>query len=283
MSHAPVIAPSDVDAAVGALHEHGLVVLAGAADADALRALKERMDRDTVRLLEYCAQIGAAALQTGHLTQGPPPYPPFLHESVLAHPHVWAMAHRLLGPGAALLYYSGNTNCPGSGFQPVHIDQPHAYDGTTPMSTLVLSIPVQDISAHNGAMEVWPGTHTLATEPRVSEARLDERRTVRPPFQIEGAVGDIVIRDARMWHRGVTNPSDEYRHLISVVLHASPRTHVAFDHSARPFVESVDVNLNATYDDLREDYLFGPTRWLTEAQQGVATDQETTAKPLADI
>ena len=278
--------PGALERAVEALAADGVVVVKDAVDRGYLASLKTRMDEDTTRLLAYCARHGGNPRDLGHLQQGPPPFPPYLHASLLAHPLVWAVARRVLGPEAGLFYYSGNTNCPGSGCQKVHLDQPHPHDRIKPISTLVVNVPVQATSAANGAIEIWPGPHTILSEPRVPEASLEARREERPPLQLETEMGDVVLRDARTWHRGVTNPSEEYRHLVGAVLHARPSKRVPFDHSAKPFVDSVDVHLNPVYADLTEEYLFGPTRWLIEQRDGTGSsdaDRDAPARPLVDI
>jgi len=270
-----------------ALRDAGLVLLRGVVDREFLRFLRARMDRDTQRLLAFCDTLGGNPRDAGQLQQGPPTFPPYLHRDLLANPLVWEIATGLLGSRAGLMFYNGNTNCPGSQSQHVHIDQPHPNTAQRPMSALVVSIPVQDISTRNGSLEVWPGTQWLASPPRVPSSLLARRLAVCGPLQPEVRAGDLLLRDARVWHRGVTNPSSEVRHLIGAVIHAEPRARVAFDFSARPFVESCGAPLNPVYSDQREEYLFGPTRWLHAVRTGQASTATAqngeTTRPLAEI
>lgn len=271
--------------ALDGLARDGAVLVRGLVDAEYLRMLRQRMDADTERLLEFCARIGGNPGVPGHLQQGPPTHPPYLHRDVLAHPFVWELAWELLGPEAALMYYCGNTNCPGSGAQEVHIDQPHAHAAGQPMSALSISIPVQDMGPENGAIELWPGTHLLPTEPKVAAADLAARRTVTPPIQPRAQAGDVLIRNPCTWHRGVSNPSAAVRHMIAVVIHRRPKGPVDFDHSAREFIEAAGVPLNPRYGDRREEYLFGPLRFVAEARAGRprAPEPGQGARPLIDV
>ena len=276
-----------LDTAIDALETDGALIVRDAVDVEFLRHLKQRMDDDTVRLLAYCESIGGNPRDSGQLQQGAPPFPPYLHTDLLAHPFVWAIIGRLLTPRAGLIFYNGNTNCPGSEPQHVHLDQGHKSSTASPIRALVLGIAPQPTSARNGAIEIWPGTHTIVCPQRVPATVLAERRSLRPPFQVETRLGDILVRDARLWHRAVTNPSDELRHMVSCVYHAHPKGPVTLDHRARAFVDSTVVNLNAVFADQAEDYLFGPTRWLYEARERPAAafreSNDPIARPLADI
>ncbi len=270
-----------------ALRADGVILVRQAVDTNFLASLKRRMDEDTPRLLEYCEANGGNPRDKGQLQQAAPPFPPYLHEHVLANPFVWDIVHRLLGSGAGLMFYGGNTACPDSAAQNVHLDQAHKSDKATPIRSLVVSIGPQATTTQNGATEIWPGTHTVVSEMRVPPELLRQQRQQRPPVQVETKLGDIVIRDARLWHRAVENPSREYRHMLGAVFHSAPKGPVMFDHSARSFVESTSVNLNAEYGNLSEDYLFAPTRWLLGQDEKPKTSMSAAsggaAKPLSDI
>ena len=270
-----------------ALRTDGVIFVREAVDTEFLAILKRRMDEDTPRLLEFCEANGGNPRDKGQLQQAAPPFPPFLHEDILANPFVWNIVHRLLGPGAGLMFYGGNTACPDSSAQNVHLDQAHKSDKSTPIRSLVVSIGPQATTKRNGATEIWPGTHTIISEMRVPPEFLEQQRKRRPPVQLETDPGDIVIRDARLWHRAVENPSTEYRHMLGAVFHTAPKGPVMFDNSARTFVEATNVNLNAAYSDLSEDYLFAPTRWLLgqggESDMTASAADGGAAKPLSDI
>ncbi|NER97244.1 MAG: phytanoyl-CoA dioxygenase family protein [Symploca sp. SIO1B1] len=277
--------PKAQSLAVMALEQHGAVVVRQIVDISFLCSLKARMDQDTKRLLEFCEKIGGNPRDAGHLQQSPPTHPPYLHQDILAHPLIWGIAREILGSQASLMFYSGNTNCPGSTAQAVHIDQPREHLSGQATSALNINIPVQNIGPENGSIELWPGTHILPTKTRVSSQDLDQRREVVPPIQPRVCAGDVLLRNPRTWHRGIPNLSQEYRHMLTVLIHRQPKGPVAFDFSAREFVEVAGVPLNVDFRDYTQEYLFEPTRWLSEASKSkeVGSGKQKSARPLVDI
>ena len=69
----------------------------------------------------------------------------------------------------------------------------------------------------NGATEIWPGTHRLPGPGHVSEHDEQARRDVVPPVRAASRKGDAVLRDIRLWHRGVPNHGTEGRHMIGMI------------------------------------------------------------------
>ena len=69
-----------------------------------------------------------------------------------------------------------------------------------------------DTDETNGSTEVWLGTHRDANfadhrpEGGIKLELLEKRRAVRPPVRLNGKKGDLVIRDPRLWHAGVSRP-----------------------------------------------------------------------------
>ena len=87
---------------------------------------------------------------------------------------------------------------------------------------LAVNFSVDDITASNGATEVWPGTHrdTLKPEESLQEAgahkELVERMRNTPgkgPTQMAVPKGAVCLRDLRVWHRAMPNPSKFPRHM----------------------------------------------------------------------
>ena len=78
-------------------------------------------------------------------------------EEVIANPWAVAIATAAAPPGGPLsVAFTGNTNCPGSRTQPVHRDSAHS---RRPLTSFVINICPCDTSLHNGAIELWSGTH----------------------------------------------------------------------------------------------------------------------------
>lgn len=247
------------DAAIQAIEEDGYVVIEQVVDHAHLDVLKERMDADSEKLLA-AEKWGGAGRQQGHLQQGPPPFAPFLFEDILVNPFAVQMCREMLGDGFYCAFYNGNTNTPGSATQPLHGDGIHLWgeqDAPHPVTQLIVNIWPQDASEANGATQIWPGSH-LDMRPPTAETEAD-RRSFAPPIQPAVKKGDLLIRDSRLWHRGVPNPSDEKRQMIAVVYNiawlAQKRT-LLFDKSAEAMFKAADVDACAEFVDPPFEYLF---------------------------
>ena len=245
--------------AVEAFEEDGYVVLEQVVDHGHLDLLKERMDEDSEKLLA-AEKWGGAGRQKGHLQQGPPPYDPYLFEDILVNPFAIQISREMLGEGFYCGFYNGNTNTPGSSTQPLHGDGIHLWgevQTTHPATQLIVNIWPQDASSENGATQIWPRSHMDSR--RVTEETEADRRSFAPPIQPTTKKGDLLIRDSRLWHRGVPNPSDEKRQMIAVVYNivwlARKRT-LLFDKSAEAMFEAAGVDGNAEYAEAPFEYLF---------------------------
>lgn len=263
--------PDEAERAAQAVAEDGCVILEDAVPVAPLAALRRRMDRDTVDLLRFCATIGGNPRERGHLQQGPPPFADYVFADVAMNPYVNAVAQALFGGRPQLTFYNGNTNCPGSVRQRLHMDGRHSTapgEPAAPTSAVVVNVPPGGMDDGNGAIELWPGSHRVPVHgeqqgiPGDMEA---DRRRARAPENPHAAPGDVLIRDVRLWHRGVPNRSTRPRHMIALILSAprdderSGRT-LRFGRGCEDALEGRGVDTNAAYVDEPVDYLFGPTR-----------------------
>ena len=185
----------NVARAVKAVRMEGYVVVKGIIDPDHLDVLKARMDEDVERKIQCYRNVPSNFHIKGHIQHKPPPFAPYVFEDVVANGFISQITHVLLGDGLFNHFYSGNTNCPGSGTPPLH-----------------------------PAVELWPGTHLLLAEPdnkksgeRFPEPLIAKRREEEPPIRGEVKKGGALIRDVRLWHRGMPNPSDSPRHMIALI------------------------------------------------------------------
>src|SRR5262249_38705350 len=83
--------------------------------------------------------------------------------------------------------------------------------------------------------------------------------------------GDALLRDSRLWHRGVPNPSKEYRHMVALVyvVGTKPRGRsIAFASDCEDLLARAPLAFNATLTDEPIDYLLGPTKRILKALQG---------------
>jgi len=221
-------------AALSALKEDGLVVLNDVVATDHLDILAAKMDEDVaaIRRLETLPY----QFVSGHTQHDPPPFEPYLFRDVVCNDLAVDVTRALLGDGVTNIFYSGNTNLPGSGEQPVHVDWGQLWPDLQhahPACSVVVNISPIDVGPENGSTELWLGSHldtSLSVQDpslKVPLERVESRRAVRPPVQPRLRKGSVLLRDIRLWHRGVTNPSGQARPMIAMIhqqqwLRASP-------------------------------------------------------------
>ena len=258
-----------VEQAVKAIHVDGYVVLENVIHHDHLDMLRERMDADS-QILINAEKWGGAGRLIGHLQQGPPPYSPYIFRDIVANPYVIQVTQELLGPGVYNNFYNGNTNCPGSTTQPLHRDGAHLWPNAAvahPTAEVVVNISPQDTTEENGSVELWPGSHLEVSGKRIDEAEEEARRKICPPIRGSAKKGSALIRDMRLWHRGVPNPSDKPRHMIAMIhrvqwLRSDRR--LKYKTGCEAAFENSDLDPNAEFLDFANpkideyDYLFNP-------------------------
>ena len=75
----------------------------------------------------------------------------------------------------------------------------------------------------NGSTEVWPGTHLIVdADPADGKPdQLEERTRRLASLRTNISTGSIVVRDLRMWHRGVPNNSATIRPMLALIYQRS--------------------------------------------------------------
>ena len=213
---------------------------------------------------------GGAGKLKGHLQQGPPPFAPYIFRDVVANPYVIQVTKELLGPGLYNNFYNGNTNCPGSTTQPLHRDGAHLWPDQKiahPTTEVVVNISPQDTMAENGSVELWPGSHLEVGEHGIEPEVEEARRKICPPIRGNAKKGSALIRDMRLWHRGVPNPSDKPRHMIAMIYRVhwlKSNRRLKYKTGCEAAFENSDLDPNAEFIDFADqkiddyDYLFNP-------------------------
>ena len=264
--------PDQLDAAVQAIRNDGFVILNDVIDPMHIAALHDRMLEDLQAILARTDM--PYNWNTSNIQQDPPPFPPYLFRDVLLNDMATAVTKAILGTGLRNTYYSGNTALPGDFRQPVHPDMPQLWTNLTvapPPHALIINVPVVDMSAENGSTELWPGTHL---DPRMNVQRgaievpeewVETRRAEVPPIQPSVRVGSLLIRDARLWHRGMPNHTDAPRPMIAMihVIKWWQQKPVRFAKGTESFFEHPDLATNAVFvDDL--DHIQHNKRYTSE-------------------
>ncbi len=253
-----------VKQAVEAILIDGYVVLENIIKHEHLDILKERMDADSQKLIK-AGKWGGAGMLKGHLQQGPPPFAPYIFSDIVANPYVIQVTKELLGEGVYNNFYNGNTNCPGSGIQPLHRDSDHLWQNQEiahPTAEVVVNISPQDTSEENGSVELWPGSHLDVSGRHIDDDHETERRETVPPIRGNAKKGSALIRDMRLWHRGVPNLSDKPRHMIAMIhrirwMRSGRR--LKYQTGCEKAFENSELDHNAEFvKEKLDDYLFNP-------------------------
>ena len=215
------LGPDNLAAAERAVREEGYVILREAINHESLDLLLPRMTADSGQLIEARKWGGAGRLK-GHLQQAPPPFAPYVFRDIVANPFAIQLTRKILGDGLYNRFYNGNTNCPNSLMQPLHADSPQLWPNLPsphPPASLIVNVTLVDVTEENGSTELWPGTHLITSdeERRVSTAMEEQRRSEMPPIRANTSKGSLLVRDARLWHRGMPNQSDTIRHMIAMI------------------------------------------------------------------
>ena len=135
---------------------------------------------------------------------------PFIDQQVIANPLALVVIDAFLGENYICHYLGGNTPLPGAEYQTLHADIHQLFpesDVVLPPYCIVVDIPLVDFRPDNGAMEIWPGGTHLMPTPTDIETVVREMHSE----QVIMPAGSLLIRDARMWHRGTPNKSGALR------------------------------------------------------------------------
>lgn len=218
------IADTALNKAIEAINQDGLVVFNNAVDPSHLDVLMEKMWQDSRTIMAQTAP--PFQFVAGHIQQDPPPFLPYLFNDVLYNQAVIDLSQAILGQDVKNTFYSGNTNLPGSLPQPLHVDNGQLWPDLKtahPPYELVINICPLDISPENGSTELWPGSHLDTTITRqsptirVPATSGEQRRQSTPPIQPSIKKGGMLIRDVRLWHRGMPNYSSTPRPMLAMI------------------------------------------------------------------
>ena len=167
--------------------------------------------------------INAKSFGQNHIGMHLPLVMPFSDPQIVANPIAVQVMTAALGDNLRCSFYHSNTAYPGSKYQPIHRDWAPVF-GTelsvpTPVMHVVLNIPLVDFTEENGSTQVWPGTHLIVdTDPSDGKAdQLEERVKYMAAARPNISAGSVVIRDLRMWHRGMPNDSNQIRTMLALV------------------------------------------------------------------
>lgn len=235
--------PQTLELAVQHVRNNGYVLLEGVLPQSFVTDLQHAF---TPLFEAHVAQVGpdfrGGLNAVNHYNMYLPFAAPFCDERILANSFAQPIIDALLGDSCVCPYFASNVAMPGSTYQDVHADIVPLFPESMPVLppySVVLNIPLVDFREDNGPLEIWPGgTHhhvaAAATIPQIA-AGMGSRRVLMP-------AGSLLIRDARLWHRGTPNRSGAPRPNLALVYTRS------WLKLQRPQIEIP----RATYDGLSE-------------------------------
>eukprot|EP01119_Soliformovum_irregulare_P012640 TRINITY_DN3299_c0_g1_i3.p1 TRINITY_DN3299_c0_g1~~TRINITY_DN3299_c0_g1_i3.p1 ORF type:complete len:276 (-),score=49.79 TRINITY_DN3299_c0_g1_i3:12-839(-) len=204
------------------LKDNGFVILESIVDETICATLREQLRSDLSDLLK--SKEEQTNFSSGHVQQEPPVFHPFVHREIVANPLVIQVIKRFLGSNPSLIFYSGNTNLPESQAQPIHTDFTHLWpdlDHAHPPARLIVNVVLEDVSEANGSTEIFPGSHKIVgySNQIGSDCIIPDTFLHLAPASARATMkrGSVLIRDDRLWHRGVPNPSNEPRYMIAMI------------------------------------------------------------------
>jgi len=267
------ISQENLESAISAMNKDGVVILEDAISLEHIRILREKMTEDTRKIMDqYGPGKRAYNFGSGHIMQDPPPTPEYLFQDVFYNDMAIPVVKHLLGDDCEMISYTSNTAFPGCTCGNAHSDVFFLWDDVvTPPCMIAINIYLEEATPENASTELWLGTHTNISykNPRqyprmVPEEAREKQMKISPPFQPTVKLGSLMIRDVRMWHRGMENKTQEPRHMMSMTYQTAwfkdpyavyKEGFLKFPKSSESFISSGPVKVNAEFVEGEFDYL----------------------------
>jgi ectoine hydroxylase-related dioxygenase (phytanoyl-CoA dioxygenase family) len=192
----------------------GLVILPRHYDATRIAAWAQAFEPLLATAVADPTMAGARGTQRFYVTL------PF--EGLFADAHffedddVLAVVQGVAGADPVMCQLATDTPLRGSEYQKVHRDTPALFpewtDREVPPYQLAVNFPLCAVTPENGPLETTRGTH------RMTRAQA-EQALARGDVRLETItmdVGDVMIRDVRLMHRGTPNHTDVARPMVVI-------------------------------------------------------------------
>jgi ectoine hydroxylase-related dioxygenase (phytanoyl-CoA dioxygenase family) len=215
------LSKSSLEQATREFREAGYVVLEGVLPPDWVSTMRGACDRELIRYLKDETRRQRYLVENrGHVGMYPPRIMPFMDPLAIENPFAVQIMKEALGPDFFCTFYNTNTAWPGSTVQRLHRDTHLLFPETPvalPAHTVVVNISLVDFTVENGATELWPGTHLIVDTPEDRNRTFEERASALPSVRATMLAGSVVVRDLRLWHRGMPNRTDTIRTMLAIV------------------------------------------------------------------
>lgn len=217
---AGAMSPENLALAARTLHDVGYVVLEDVLPLEWVNQARARCDADIAEFVAKELTPETHAERAGHVSMLAPMHAPYTDPIAVENPFALQVMEAAMGKNFYCMFYNTNTAYPGSMYQRLHRDIYLPFPELKhplPVYMVVVNIPLVDFTLENGSTEVYPGTHLITDIDPEDAQKLLERAQLLPSARTNIKAGSIVVRDMRMWHRGMPNPSDMVRTMLAIV------------------------------------------------------------------
>jgi ectoine hydroxylase-related dioxygenase (phytanoyl-CoA dioxygenase family) len=186
------------------IRKNGAFVLRGVIDADTVKSLKETLSR---ALDEDEARHGREYKFSGMVHALMIRGQAFL--DLLGNPAIRRIGKTVLGQGCILHAYNSSSMPPGASnySRTIHVDSPRLIPNY--VTNIGVTLALDPFNAETGGMEVMPLSFDFGEAP-------DEIAFQKGAEQPLLAPGDAILFNARCWHRGGMNRTQNWRHAVSM-------------------------------------------------------------------
>lgn len=222
--HSGITSPETIQQSLHQIHTTGFLVLENAVPVDLIDEIHTRMLSDYEALRNWPGRTFNQGTAMTNISQTPPLVDELFYEEIYANRHMISILENIIGPRPQLGMLTSNLSLPSdeTARQAVHSD---AYaDFLAFPYAMEVFIYLDDVSDANGSTEIWPGTHIYSEDQLIDTGRgwvkktaLNHRAKVQPPFQPTIPKGSICVRDLRLWHAGMPNPSKNIRIMLAMI------------------------------------------------------------------
>ncbi len=129
---------------------------------------------------------------------------------LLSNKELLSIFRAILGHGCIIHAYN-SSSMPGSKTnfsRTIHVDTPRLIENY--ITNMGLTIALDPFTAENGAMEIIPSSFNLRTPP--GEDQFERDKIALDDLN----VGDAILFNARCWHRGGINKTNNWRHAVTM-------------------------------------------------------------------
>lgn len=252
-----------LQSALVGMDRDGVVVLENAIPLDIVDRLGDKM-RDDMAAVK---KVRSIAEKSSNESLAPPLNHPWVFREICYNEFAIQVTEALLGDGIYWNFYSSNSvqaneMLEGHKVQNLHADAKPLFpepmnNHPTSAHMVAVNIPLCDFTEENGATEVWLGTHKEVRplygyghenyEPLL--AKWQDRAAI---VQMTAPRSSVVIRDMRVYHRGMPNQTSQLRQMLAIV-HAAPwlrvRNSMPFARGTEDFFQHSKLEAHCTFHD----------------------------------